>query len=111
MDSSTWTRENLAWAAGFIDGEGSIGLDSPSKRNKNPSAYIVCYQKDPELLYRLVMLFGGKVLGPNSSNVHYWRLRKKNEVYAVCVALYTWLSSKRRNSVEITIENFKIRNG
>ena len=45
IDTSQWTRENLAWAAGFLDGEGSFTVEA----SKNPinSIRITCGQNHP----------------------------------------------------------------
>ena len=53
----------LAWAAGFIDGEGTFGLQN--KDRKNPTLYLSAGQVDREVLDRLqAALECGKVYGP-----------------------------------------------
>lgn len=44
--------KDIYWAAGFIDGEGWI---------RRPATIMGATQRDPELLYRLQKLFGGRV--------------------------------------------------
>ena len=107
VDTTMWSRENLAWAAAFIDGEGSITLEKDYKVGKVVGISIVAYQKDPELLYRLLDLFGGRVAGPNGSNVYYWRVRARDQVYAILCALYSWFSTNRKKEAEICFNAYK----
>lgn len=54
-------RERLIiWAAGFLDGEGSIGL-KPSDGGKRVSICVQATQVDPEPLLRLQELWGGSL--------------------------------------------------
>jgi hypothetical protein len=53
----------IAWAAGFFDGEGTVRISS----NRN---YLAVQQNKPEPLLKLQTIFGGNVHGP------YTRTRK-----------------------------------
>ena len=67
-----------SWAAGFIDGEGSIGLYATG-RGRN---FIPCVRAsgvDPAPLYRLQERFGGKITrkgtrGPRERQAYDWNL-------------------------------------
>lgn len=63
-----------AWAAGFIDGEGSFLPNSSSGR-----PFLAVTQVNPEALFRLQRLMGGVVKGPYSPPAHrgqpYYRYR------------------------------------
>lgn len=107
INTTLWTREALAWSAAFIDGEGTICLDKNLKEGKITGITVMAYQKDPELLYRLEELFGGRIAGPNSSNVYYWRVRARDQVYAILCALYPWFSSKRKRETELCLNVYK----
>jgi hypothetical protein len=68
--------EELAWAAGFFDGEGSIGT-YPAGRYGKPRIDISLSQTDPQVLERFRnVLSVGKVYGPyNQKNINanpYW---------------------------------------
>lgn len=55
-------REHLiAWAAGFFDGEGSVGLFRARAGGKVMTLRIRVGQRTPESLERLVLLFGGSI--------------------------------------------------
>lgn len=101
VDTTNWTRENLAWAAAFIDGEGSI-----YEVKDRYCVQLSAYQNDPELLERLQ-----SILGPSGGKIYkqkpgfVWRLSKKQEVYAILVALYEWFSSRRKEQVRHMIQH------
>lgn len=61
------SNTDLAWLAGFIDGEGHFG--GRETKGKVNAYYITCYlsisQKDPQLLYKVQRIVGaGSVNGP-----------------------------------------------
>jgi hypothetical protein len=64
----------FAWAAGFIDGEGSF---LPHQHNGAP--FLAVTQVNPEALFKLQRLMGGVVKGPYSPPKHkgqpYYRYR------------------------------------
>lgn len=93
VDASNWNRENLAWAAGFFDGEGCIYL--------TPDGYcvqITAFQNDPELLHRLQTILGAGEIYKQRTG-YSWMLSRKLAVYAVLVALYGWFSERRKGQV------------
>lgn len=54
-------KEDLAWAAGFFEGEGHV---KAAKRGKNKWFAVEVAQVYREPLDKLVNIFGGKVYGP-----------------------------------------------
>lgn len=93
-------REQLAWAAGFFDGEGS----TCSKRSTRCGEMTVP-QKDPECLYRFQKAVGGlgAVDGPYRAKtfpIYVWRLSKTFDVDCVLTALWPWLSGPKRRQAE-----------
>ena len=109
-NTKSWSRENLAWAAGFIDGEGAIGLYKAGKRVTGEQIYhsaISVPQNSPELLLRLQNLFGGIVSQGKTRKIHRWRINVRGFIYPVLVALYPWFSIKRKQETERVIHWFK----
>src|SRR5262245_61060169 len=73
-----WSRatrnEQLAWAAGFFDGEGCV--TSSDNRSARPMLFIT--QHDPRVLRRFWKVIGqGKVYGPYRSG---WRYKDRNRL-------------------------------
>ena len=58
------TDVELAWAAGFIDGEGSIRATKNSHNSDAVVLRVQVAQVDPRPLQALVDMFGGSVTGP-----------------------------------------------
>lgn len=54
----------LAWSAGFLDGEGSFGSYRQTTGRRNYQFRIQCSQVQEEPLVRLQEALGGKVRGP-----------------------------------------------
>jgi hypothetical protein len=55
------TREELAWVAGFVEGEGHIGISSSSTR-KFRFLQVTITNTDMNLLLNVKRLFGGKII-------------------------------------------------
>lgn len=109
------TRANqleLAWAAGFIDGEGYIGTSECTKKNKKGSslrwfsAVVDVSQVKPEPIYKLKEILGGGVRAFQTSKgygVHHtWRLYGDSTSTALQLVL-PYLINKRRQA-ELVIE-------
>ena len=99
-----WLREDLAWAAGVIEGEGSIF------RYKNADA---CWglsvgMTDKDIIERLHSLFGlGKIRGPyvvsRQKPLWTWRVLRRREVYAILAAIWCWLGLRRREKARAAL--------
>ncbi len=60
------TETELAWAAGFFDGEGSVSTRSRSRAGRRPEMRITISQVHPEVLERFRDAVGlGSVTGPH----------------------------------------------
>jgi hypothetical protein len=104
-------RENLAWAAGFIDGDGHI-----TKKHSHlygcQSGYTV-----PEVLIKLSCIFPfGKIYGPYNSISQQdyprkptwtWSVSKFEYVQAVVAMLWPWLSNYRKDQYKDFINSMK----
>lgn len=95
------TSQQIAWAAGIFEGEGSCGWTS---RHKNCQEVMVL-QKDPWILYELARVFGfGKVsarknYGPIGNGDYRWRISGPN-ARGFLMTIYTFLSPRRREQVK-----------
>ena len=93
-------REELAWAAGFFDGEGNIRCSNP--RGKTPAISIA--QIDPQVLHRFnkATLSLARIYGPykpKTINSHpYWvyGLHSHARVQAIVAMLWEFLSPVKR---------------
>lgn len=92
-------NEDLAWAAGFIDGEGHFGI--ANKERMTPQIYLSAGQCDRRVLDRLQAILGGKVYGPykqkkaGHNDYHYWRLGSQ-ETKVAAERLWPWLSEVKK---------------
>lgn len=102
------SREELSWAAGFFDGEGTV---STTKRThaKNRYIYTSVAQAEPTTLVRLQKAVGGlgHLSGPKSRQRPHWQPLWKwqansfEHCQAVVAMLWHWLSGpKRKQAVE-----------
>lgn len=98
----TLDREELAWAAGFFDGEGSTV--PVSKSNSPPSLSI--YQLDKFCLDRFqdAVLGLGKVYGPynrkrNNDTFSIYKTTKYKDTQAVIALLWYWLSPLKKQQI------------
>lgn len=97
-------KTELAWAAGFFDGEGSSTPVGPGRRLQMKISHV-----DPRPLLRFQAAVGGDVRGPykagQSHHSDFWTwypsLRKTHEIYA---ALRPYLSAPKIQQAEKVIE-------
>lgn len=98
--------EELAWAAGFIDGEGSFGVQRNPGRKK--LLYLQASQCDRRVLDRLQSALGlGKVYGPyqgrrkGHNSYYYFRLTGPN-THEAARKIWPWLSEVKKEQYEAT---------
>lgn len=97
-------REQLAWVAGFFDGEGSLGFyDTATARGLYRSKKLILQvsQKDPSLLYRVVSVVGfGKVRGPylkgRKHEVYRYTVQDFEHIQALIAMVWPWLGDPKR---------------
>lgn len=94
------TKVDLAWAAGFIEGEGSFSVHKVVKGK--PYVYLTVTQVQREPLERLLRMFGGTIQQwqpkSNSKLISLWRVYG-TRARGVAMTLYHWLSPRRRDQV------------
>lgn len=91
----TLSRELLvSWAAGFLDGEGCIGI---YKFQAHMQFSLSTSQKDVRALNRLQDLFGGTIYR-QTDTVSQWRLQSKGRAYDALKELLPLLVVKREQA-------------
>lgn len=100
------TVPQIAWAAGFLEGEGSFGCYGGTPR-------VTAAQVQKEPLDRLAMMFGGRMwLKPagngfrNKKPIWTWVLNKQRSA-EVMMTLYTFMSPKRQDEIEKSLGAWK----
>lgn len=105
-------RENLAWAAGFADGECSFYLEKNSPRYPRTPCFTIT-QIDARVLHRFRDVVGfGVVMGPNgpynkgpkARPLYYFRVRGFEKVQAVMALLWSWLGPVKRAQAQATLK-------
>lgn len=85
----------VAWAAGFFDGEGTTSFSQAAKITR-----IQISQKDPALLHRFQKVFGlGVVRGPYRNGkgvVWQYRLTRKADVAKVISMMWPFMGDQKR---------------
>jgi hypothetical protein len=105
-NADNWTREKLAWAAGFMDGEGTFYSYVDTRRNPNKklgTPSMTATQQVREPLDILQSMFGGNVYhSPNNTGLGgpVWRyqLYSREKVQAATAAMWPFLVVKREQA-------------
>lgn len=112
----TWDqteKEDLAWAAGFFDGEGCISIQRSGSLPHH--LYLSVSQVDPRPLARLMSAFGGTVrrVKPRNNQRPYstWQITGRKAADALA-NIYEFLRSKREQAaVALAFQGSMDRNG
>lgn len=95
----------LAWAAGFMDGEGTFGWQR--QLGRKPIPYVQATQVDRRPLDRLHLVLGiGKVYGPyvpkraNEQPYFYFRATGVERTLSIAELLRPWLSPPKREQAD-----------
>jgi hypothetical protein len=104
MISRNWKRENIAWLAGIVEGEGYISA-SPARINVN-----MC---DKDVIDKILFVSGcGSITGPlqpkNKRHKPSWRWQVSTEKhsYALLVVILPYLCERRSKSAVGAIASF-----
>ena len=98
---------DIAWAAGLVEGEGSIIAYKKLKAAQGYSGKLVVYQKGRWILDKLATLFGGTV-SPNrrddSGDVTHWVWQTHGpRARGLMMSMYPWFSPRRKAAVRKVI--------
>ena len=106
----------LAWAAGFFDGEGSVSVHCDKRPGRTPSFRLEIEQVDIRPLERFQRAVGGfgnlsKRSGPRAPNRRVlFRLYASNEpALRIAVAIWPHLSEPKREQITRVIEELEAR--
>lgn len=98
-------REDLAWVAGYLDGEGCWTLSSKHLKRGGPNIQVSSIRK--ENLDRIVDILGiGKVYGPydhskykkNAQPQYAYRAYGFEKVQAITAMLWTWMQPEKKEA-------------
>lgn len=102
-------REDMAWAAGLFEGEGSIVWTSVPPRNNTKKRHYRCqlslHSTDEDVVRRFHKVIGiGVVNGPYNYSTKktkrkpswYWAVGSHERVQAAIAMMWPWLCSRRR---------------
>ena len=108
MNSQLWTKENLAWVAGIVEGEGHIVWTKPQPVREDgrwpggQSLTVGVGMTDKDVIDRLYEIIGGgTIYGPYQPKpitrkpIYQYRVVSA-EAYAILVAIFPWLHSRRK---------------
>lgn len=112
-NTSQWTRENIAWLAGLLEGEGCFAhyrLPDGTLR-----LTIAVSMTDEDVVRKAWAIAGaGQICGPmksrrNPEHKPFWRVNvvRQKHVYALCVALYPFMGARRAAKIEDMIRAWK----
>lgn len=101
----------VAWAAGVIEGEGSIQSALRSYRSAHCDEYVAIRVRvvmtDEDILARIQNVFGvGRVLayrntrGLGKKQLYRWDASSRADVVRVCDAIYPWMGMRRRAQID-----------
>ena len=89
------TMADLAWAAGFLEGEGHFGVND---RNTHASTVVRATQKNLEPLHRLQRILGGTVNPCRSDGFGEWRTYGVR-ARGIMFTLFSFLSARKRTQI------------
>ena len=104
----------LAWAAGFFEGEGHVGFKSnePRKGVIYPSVRASVGQVAREPIDRFQRAVGGGTVRPsytqrsNGGEMWYWQSHARNVIHQVCWLLWPWLGDVKRKQFHAAFEAY-----
>lgn len=112
-------REELAWAAGFFDGEGSFTCSEQRWRYSKPMYATLrarlSQDHDNEAVDKLWESFGllGAVyIRPHKNSFRYsWEVSGFEKVQFVAAAMWPWLCSPKKEQYKAALKTFKLFKG
>jgi len=111
-----WSRENIAWASGFIEGEGCITRQITTKRSTQYSYWLLKVSStDLDALEKLQQILTvGRIYKQTRSAAHHkktWQLTvyRQPELYAVLAAIFDFLCLRRRLRAEEALREMSAR--
>lgn len=111
-----WSRENLAWLAGLLEGEGCFTVRKPRDRN-NSRTYIsiVLGMSDEDVVdhAQSVAGLGTRTTQDRSSQgwkrMYHWKVQNQDHAYALMIAVYPWMGTRRQGRIRGLIQQHYLR--
>lgn len=112
------SKEDRAWTAGIIDGDGCVTLRPGGRWFRNP--IVVVDNTDMEILNELISLHGGSLVKKKSKEAHHrqawsWRLYGPDKVIAFLRLIRPYMRcAVKKERADLIIREYKlltIRNG
>lgn len=105
---------DLAWAAGFLDGEGHFGLPRAVRRKNAPDWRRIRVSatqnglpgQPPEVLHKLVRIFGGKIERHGEPDDFRWLMEGIRSVDGVFLRVRPWLGTVKQEQARSAIDRF-----
>lgn len=92
-----YVESDLAWCAGFFDGEGSTML-LKAQRDKYIYIRMCVSQKDRRCLDKFLSIINkGKIYKANTREIHNWYCYKQEDVEEVAKLLWPFLSEVKKD--------------
>jgi hypothetical protein len=95
---------DLAWAAGFLEGEGSFGTTNGLSR----TPHVTCPQVQREPLERLQQIFGLGHIYRREGRIWTWQ-QSGQHAAAIMMTIYTLMSPWRQEQIEKALEVWRTR--
>lgn len=110
------TNEDLAWAAGFFDGEGHIGFIVHNNKRINGHLHIQICQTEDGPLQRFYSVFGvGKIYGPytpktkrgNRRPYKQFHVDRADHVKMIISSMWSWLSNPKQRQAKAALDAYE----
>ena len=113
--TKNWSRENLAWVSGLLEGEGCFLLHEQRPK-------IAIGMSDPDVLAKLHEIVGyGNLRGPYApgkrgiKQMYRWESIRAEEAHALMVAVWPWMGQRRQEKIsevlKVWYSNKRVPNG
>ena len=105
-------REDTAWLAGIIEGEGSItGVSENLKKCQRKTYRVVVEMVDEDVVRRCQAIFGyGQIRKVNPRGIgkqvrYVWDVSNRAKAYALIAMIYPWLGLRRKTRAKEALLN------
>jgi hypothetical protein len=105
-------REDIAWLAGIIEGEGSItGVSENLKKHQRKTYRVVVEMVDEDIIRRCQTIFGyGQIRKVNPRGLgkqirYVWDVSNRSKVYSLISMIYPWLGTRRKTRAKEALLN------
>lgn len=98
-------REELAWAAGFFDGEGTTSYE---RSGQHGQLRLQVGQKDRRPLDRFQAALGvGRIYTSHARDIFRWHTNRSADAIAAIGFLWTWLDQPKREQIRRAMVSFR----